>query len=284
MRASNQSEAVWACLHGELTGDERSTFEQDLQADAALRRTFDDAARLDRLLRVTLPGLDQAESSIDDVAEQALACWERTYDSEQKPVLEHIRHAGGVVVQDSRFEKSSVSHFSADNDKSGIWSYDPARFRRLFSHPLVGVTGLAAAAIILLTSPVLRSPDGLVWDDQVFAPLVLRGVLSPEEQGILSDDTAVRCQTLLQAELTRALAARMDSVQTPLVVSLHLQELRNGAFSLSVQVRTRKGEAVGAWSGDYSGEAAFKEQVGASAAHMAEALAFWPHAVKGRQP
>jgi len=26
-RASNQSEAVWVCLHGELTGDERSAFE-----------------------------------------------------------------------------------------------------------------------------------------------------------------------------------------------------------------------------------------------------------------
>ncbi len=148
----------------------------------------------------------------------------------------------------------------------------------------MGVAGLAAAAIILLTSPVLRSPDGLVWDDPVFASLALRGVLSLEEQGTLSDDTAARCQTLLRAELARVLAISTGSVQTPLVVSLHLQELRNGAFSLSVQVRTRKGETVGAWSGDYSGEAAFKEQVGASATHMAEALALWPHAVKGRRP
>ena len=258
MKASNQTEAVWACLHGELTEDERCAFEQDLQAGATLRRTFDDAARLDRLLRETLPVLNQAETSIDEVAEQALACWERAYDSEQKPVLERVRHLKQGSVRSSWYG--------------------------LFFHPAVGVAGLAAAAIILLTSPVLRSPDGLVWDDPVFDSLSLRGALSPDEQGTLSDDTAARCQTLLQAELASALAVRMDSVQAPLVVSLYLQELRNGAFSLSVQVRTRKGEAVGEWSGDYSGEAAFNEQVGASVEHMAETLALWPQAVKGRRP
>ena len=257
-KASNQTGAVWAYLHGELTDDEHSAFEQDLQMDAALRRTFDDVARLDRLLRVTLPVSDQAETSIDDVAEQALACWERAYDSEQKPVPERVRNLKQGGIRSSWYG--------------------------LFFHPAVGVAGLAAAAIILLASPVLRSPDGLVWDDPVFASLTLRGALSPEEQGTLSDDIAARCQTLLQAELARALAVRTDSVQTPLIVSLHLQELRNGAFSLSVQVRTPKGEAVGAWSGDYSGEAAFNEQVEASAAHMAEALAFWPQAVKGMRP
>jgi len=257
-RASNQTEAVWACLHGELTGDERSAFEQDLQADAALRSIFDDAAQLDRLLRATLPFLDQAERSIDEVAEQALACWERDYDSEQKPVPQSVRPLKQGGIRSSWY---------------GI-----------FLHPAVGVAGLAAAAIILLFSPVLRSPGGLTWNDPVFESLTLRGALSPEEQSTLSDDTAARCQTLLQAELARALAIRKGSMQTPLVVSLHLQELRNGAFSLSVQVRTRKGESVGVWSGDYSGEAAFNEQVGASAVQMAEALASWPHAVKGEQP
>ena len=280
-RASKQNEAVWACLHGELTGDERTAFERDLQADAVLRRTFDDAAQIDRLLRVTLPVLDQAERSVDEVAEQALACWERTYDSEQKTVPEC---AGGGLVQDSSSETRSASRFSANKDKSGIWNCGPARLRGLFFHPAVGVAGLAAAAVILLASPVLRTPDGLAWDDPVFVSLTLRGVLSPEEQSALSVDTAANCQRLLQAELTRALATRTGSLQTPLVLSLHLQELRNGAFSLSVQVRTRKGETVGAWSGDYSGETAFKEQVGASAALMAEALVSWPHAVKGGRP
>lgn len=258
-RVSSQTEAAWAYLHGELTGDERRAFEQDLQEDAALRRTFEDANQMDRLLRETLPVIDQVDISIDDVAEQALACWEKSYDSEQNSVPECISQLKQGAVRSNWYE--------------------------LFLHPAVGVAGLAAAAVILLASSVLRSPDGLVWEDPVFAPLTLRGALPPEEQGAtLSKDTAARCQTLLQADLTHALAIRKGSVQTPLVVCLRLQELRNGAFSLSVQVRTHKGEVVGMWSGDYSGEAAFDEQVEASAAQMAEVLAFWPQTAKGDRP
>ncbi len=257
-KSSSQTEAVWACLHGEMTDNQRSAFEQDLRDDAALCKTFDDAAQMDRLLRNTLPLIDQAEMSIDAVAEQALACWEREYDQEQ----------------------ASVPQYFSNKKKNAV----RMDWHRLFFHPAAGMIGLAAAAIILLSTPVLlRSPEGLSWNDPVFTPLALRGSIAQEDRaGALSAGMASRCQVLLQEELARALVSRMDSKQTPpLVVSMHLQELRNGTFSLSVQVHTRKGEAVGSWSGDYSSEDAFKEQVVTSAARIADVLASWSDAVQG---
>ena len=252
-KASSQSETVWAYLHGELTGDERSAFERDLQADAALRRTFEDAARMDRVLHATLPVMDQKDISVEAVAEQALACWEREYDLE------------------------------SDSEAFAVRRFQP-RWRGVFFHPAAGLAGLAAAAVILLAPSFLSPSGGLVWDDPVFAPLSLRGALAPAEQSVLPGDTAERCQELLKSELERALAVRTDSARIPVAVSFHLQELRNGAFSLSVQVRTRKGEVIGEWSGDYSGEAAFREQVGASAEQMAEAMAAWFTVAAGGTP
>ena len=254
--ASNQIEAVWAYLHGEMADEERNAFELDLQKDAELRRIFDETSKMHRLLRETLPVVDQEESSIDDIADKALACWEKEYDLKQ------------------RF----VSERASQQKQGGL----PSKWSRFLFHPAVGVAGLAAAAVILLVSPVLKTPAGLAWDDPVFSSLALRGAQSAEAQAVLSEDIAVRCQTLLQSELMRALETRADSSQISLVLSLHLQELRNGAFSLIVQARTRKGDLVGEWSGDYSGEAAFNEQVGASAEQIAEALASCTNAVKGK--
>ena len=244
-RASIETETIWAYLHGELRDEKRSAFEQELQADSELRRRFEETARMDRLLRATLPELDKEELSVDAVSDKALRCWEREYDE-------------------------SVRLHS--------------RWQKIFFHPAVGLVGLAAAAVILLVSPVLRSPDGLVWDDPVFSPLALRGVALPEEQGMLSEETAERCQSVLRTELASALAERMVGVQNPLVVSLYVQELRNGAFLLSVQIRTRKGDVVGEWSGDYSGEAGFMKQLEASVSQIAEELESSPYVMKEDRP
>jgi hypothetical protein len=186
---------------------------------------------------------------IDEVAEQALACWEREYDAKQR-----------AEERAAPFRTSLL---------------------RLFFHPAVGVAGLAAAALILLSTAVLTPPDGLVWADPGFSALALRGGADPAEQSVLGNDAAERCQALLRKELERVLADRSITVQSAMLISMDMQELRNGAFSLSVQVRTRKGETVGVWSGDYSGEAAFKEQVGASAECMAEELLSWFQMGKG---
>lgn len=254
-RASNKTEVAWAYLHGELTGEERSAFEQELQKDAELDIIFDELSNMDRLLNEAMPVVDQADSAIDDVAEQALKCWEQEYDVKRK------------------FVSGRESH----KKQAGVRS----NWHRFLFHPAVGVVGLAAAAVIMLVSAVFRTPGDLSWADPSFSSLVMRGAQSAEEQGILSHDTAEHCQTLLQSELMRALKVRADSEKIPLVLSLQLQELRNGAFSVTVQTRTRKGAIVGEWSGDYSGEAAFKEQVGASAEQMAEALASYVE--KGRR-
>ena len=74
------------------------------------------------------------------------------------------------------------------------------------------------------------------------------------------------------AALKRSAETRGVALPSGLTFSFHMQELRDGAFSVSVQARLRdgEGETVGEWSGDYSSVETFLNHVDASAERMVE--------------
>ena len=72
------------------------------------------------------------------------------------------------------------------------------------------------------------------------------------------------------AALKRSAEARGVALPSGLAFSFRMQELRDGAFSVSVQARLRDGATVGEWSGDYSSVEAFLSRVDASAERMVE--------------
>jgi len=144
--ASNPTETIWAYLHGELSDADRRAFEQALESDPALRSCYEEASRMDRLLRSGAPS-ESEEAALDALAEQALAAWER----EQ-------------AVASDPFAAAETPVFS----KRG--------WMRRFNRPAMGLAGLAAAALFVVAlSPVFLKPEGARWSEPVFSPLVLRG-------------------------------------------------------------------------------------------------------------
>jgi hypothetical protein len=245
--ANKISEAIWAYLHGELDEAGRHALEQGLSTDAGLRAQLERARRLDLLVREALPRLVGADGQADAdaaLAEEALAAWEREQPAAATPV---------------------------PNPAPARWprAYRFSQFRR----PALGIAGLAAAALLILAvSPAWMAPRGLRWETPTFVPLAYRGAVEPAGAPALDPGAAQRCQQALVAALARATASRGQTLPSGLALSLRLQELRNGAFSVCVQARLRSGRAVGEWSGDFSCMEAFTGQVDSSAAAMAEEL------------
>jgi hypothetical protein len=240
----HSSETLWAYLHGELDDAGRAAVEAELLRDPDVRGRCQDARSLDRLLRAVLPALGSGGEAAEALAEQALTAWERDSDASRK--------AGPAAPGDL-----------------------PARSKTwlLFRRQSFLAVGLAAAAVLLLAvSSALLAPRGMRWAEPAYAPLVLRGTGVPEAGRGVHAENARRCQEALKAALERALARRRVTPPPGLVLSLRLQELKEGAFSVCLQARLRQGGTVGEWSGDYSGLAVFLDQAEASAARVAEAI------------
>jgi anti-sigma factor RsiW len=239
---TNLSETLWACLHGELDPNAQKAFELEMAGDPGLRARFESARRLDHLLRKTLPALGTADDlAVEAMAAQALEAWEREHPADSKNVAEVTKIAPWHL-----FRKKAV----------------------------FGVSGLAAAAaLILLVSPALRSAEGVRWTDPVAAPLTLRGSGNVNERSAqVPARAAAQCQEALSAALAKALEARGAAVPRT-TLSLRFQELRHGgAFSVVITAARRDGQTVGEWSGDYSGMETFLSHADASAARIAEAL------------
>jgi len=251
---SSPAEAIWAYLHGELSKEERLSFEKELACDDTLRSRFEESRQLDRLLRSVAPSLDSTDESLDVLAEQALAAWEREQAVSSRP-------------------RSDLS--LAAPVRSG-WLL-------MFRRPAMGLAGLAAAAaLLLIVSPVLRMPHGVSWSDPVFAPLTLRGMGTQGGRRAMDAGSAMRCQQALKAALTRSVQARGVALPNGLSFSLRLQELTDGAFSVSVQARLRDGRTAGEWSGDYSSLQAFLNCADISAERMVELLVSLSGAGGGR--
>jgi hypothetical protein len=232
---SISNEAVWACLHGELTPEARATLEQQLAASPALRRRFDAAQRLDRLLRHALPARGADAATDDALTEQALAAWEREQAVRDAPTF-------------------------------GTWDV-------FLRRAAVGLSGLAAAAALALAvSPMLRTPGGVRWSDPAFTPVLLRGDGNASDHVTLTPASARQCRDVLRDALAQAIQARGAAVPAA-TLSLRLQELRQGAFSVAVTARGPAGRTLAEWRGDYSGMQAFLSRADASAAALADALA-----------
>ncbi len=257
-RSSSEIKTVWAYLHGELTDDERRLFERRMQMDAELRWLYADAARMNSLLRETIPAQERADCSVEALVEEALSVWEQSSsgDAENSELGGNVEVGNGDVYKLSRVMSTS-------------------KWWKILSHPALGFGALAAAAVIMLASPGLRGSVPLRWDKAEFTPLALRGQHSTAYDNGLTEEVAVRCRQLLRVKLERELAGRNLGSLSPMTASLQLRELRDGAFSLTVKIRAQSGVSVGFWSGDYSGEALFREQAGSSAAVMADDLAAW---------
>ena len=240
--ASNPTEAIWAYLHGELSDADRRSFEQAMASDPALRSCFEEASRMDRLLRSGVPS-ESEEAALDALAEQALAAWERDQSVASDP-----------------FAAAEPSAFS----KRG--------WMRWFNRPVMGLAGLAAAALFVVAlSPVFLKPEGARWSEPVFSPFALRGPALPVGGHALDAGSAKRCQAALMAAVKRAADASGVALPPDLDISFRLQELQGGTFSVSVQARLNRGASVGEWSGDYSSVDSFVKLVDASAERMVEA-------------
>lgn len=237
---SNSSETIWACLHGELDANAQNAFEQEMARDSGLRERFEASRQMDLMLRATLAALGTDDMTGDAIDVQALAAWEREHTSASQPMSDFPKVAPrGLFLRRSAF----------------------------------GVAGLAAAAaLVLVVSPALQSPGGVMWTEPVFAPLTLRGAGNSSESVAHVPALAASCQKVLSAALEKTLAARSCAVPRT-TLSLRLQELRRGgAFSVVVTAVQRDGQTVGEWSGDYSGMEAFLSQADASAVRIAATL------------
>ncbi len=263
-RSSSEIRTVWAYLHGELTDDERRLFERRMQKDAELRWLYADTTRMDSVLRETIPALETADCSVDALVEEALSVWEQSSsgDAEKSEVGGNVRVGNAGVYKLNRGLSTS-------------------KWWKILSHPALGFGILAAAAVIMLALPGLHGSVSLRWAKVEFTPLNLRGRHSTAYDNGLTEEVAVRCRQLLKVKLERELAGRNLGSLPPMTASLQLRELRDGAFSLTVKIRTQSGVSVGFWSGDYSGEALFREQAGSSVAVMADDLAAWLDSYEG---
>ena len=239
-------EAIWACLHGELDDGARQALETDMAGDPGLRKRFEDARRVDRLLRKTLKHPASADMTDEALAKQVMAALESEQDfSQPKP-----------------------------KKRPGTKAIPRRDFSEWFGFSLRAAAGIAclAASLYVLVSPTLRYSPVPRWTAPVFVPLTLRGTEVPGEKKELSPYTAKRCQTALSVSLRQALETRSVILPTGLKFSFRLHELPQGAVAVSVQARTCDGRVVGDWTGDYSDVDAVLSQTDASASRMVENL------------
>jgi hypothetical protein len=231
------SERVWEYLHGELDEAGRSALERAMAGDSELRRGVERAGRLDRLLRELLPEL-APDAAGGGVAEQAQAAWEQ----------EQARAAELPRVKRAWWRKARSA--------------------------AVCLASLAAAAVLVLVfSPAAGQAPDVRWAEPEFSSLVLRGGGEPPQGHAIDAAVARRCQAALRSAVEACATERAVSLPRGLTFSFRVQALRDGAFSVAVQARTRGGRLDGEWFGDYSGAGAFLKQVKASAARMVEAVA-----------
>jgi len=236
---------IWAYLHGALDEAACRDLEERMAADASLRGRCDQARRLDRLLRATLPEIAAGADTGDEaIVEQALAAWERD---------QQAAHARLAAPSASRAARPRVHQSST--------------FR-------LGFAGLAAALLAVALLPLLRKPPALMpaaWAPVAFAPLRTRGASG--EAGTLQRQDAIRMQRTLADALSWALADRGGRLPDGLTLQFRVNELPAGALAVVVRAGGPDGRLRGEWIGDYSRRERFFEQADASAAQMAEVLA-----------
>jgi hypothetical protein len=241
-------EAVWAYLHGELDDAARLEFDLRLATDRDLSQRTARARRLDLMLRASLPTLDATDLSDARLTDQALAAWARDQAVCATPQVQ-----------------ADTSPLSG---KKRTWFARPAA---------VGLIGLAAAALLIVVAhPVFLTPREPRWAPPAFSPLVFRGAAAAPQMDALDARAVQKAQAALAAAFTRAIASRGGALPPGLTLSLQMRELRDGAFSVSVQARLPDGTTLGEWSGDYSSLERFLAHVDISAARLAETLAASP--------
>ncbi len=228
------SERIWTYLHGECDAEARREFEQEVARSDELRAELDRARRFDRVLRAALPALSEQNLDDEAFAAQALTAWE------------HQRGTAPCPVR-------------ANSARRLVFS--PA-FKRFAA----GFSSLAAvAALIVVVTQNFRTPQQARWEDPTLIPLAWRGPDMQAGGHAMDAHVAQRCQEALMASVSRVAATRGVALPPGLVFSMRVQELRDGAFSVCVRMRSHAGHVVGEWDGLYSGLAAFFKQADTSA-------------------
>ncbi len=230
---------VWAYVHDALAPEARQRFETELQGDPALQREVQAVRTLDRHLR---EGLRAPAKSEAELAAEGVAAWER------------------------------------DPASANIDAARPAHARRLrvglFATPFrSALTGLAAAAALLLAICPRESPSALDWRSARFAPPAFRGGSGTPPAPVCSQATANRCLRLLRLAVEAEMTAQGLAPQPGLVLRFRLQEFAGGQFGIALQAFNRDGTLAREWTGDYANEAEFRAHVAESARVVAEALA-----------
>ena len=255
MKAERDSvnERIWAYLHGEGGDEERRAFEQELARDDELRSEVERARQLDRALRLAMPALSAETLDEEALAARALADWER--------------------------------QGACDSPTTS-----PARRWPLQAHPAfrrlaVGLSSVAAAAaLVVVVTQQLRPPQQAKWEAPTVVPLAWRGADVGPAGHAVDARAAQRCREALMAAVSRVAAARRAALPPGLIFSLRVQELRNGAFSVSVRARSFAGRGMGEWDGTYSGVAAFLAHAEASAGRIVDEVAAPSGGAQGGRP
>ena len=155
-------------------------------------------------------------------------------------------------------------------DREDAGHVAPLAWGRQLRWPIL--TGLAAAASLLLLLVPFGSRPSLQWERPAFVPLVTRGA-TPAATPRLTPATATACAQALRDAVADACRAQGLTTRPGVTISVRIQELPLGAFAMVVRARNRDSSLVEEWSGDYSSVESFNAHLPASAARMAEVLA-----------
>lgn len=218
MSSHDHSEQIWAYLHGEMSLENRRSFEREMAASPDLKSEFESLQSLHQKLEANLP-LADAQESEEARTERYLSAIEC-----EPSGADRARAAAPAEVPFAHPEKSLAR-----------WFQMPA---------------LAAAALLLIlvgVPSVLRRGE-IVWlSSDLGGVPEFRGEQGGRPAAVYTDDEKRRLADDVQQGVETAYRAVGGGSRTSHRLRVKLQEFPNGALLVRVEDVTRGGEASRAW-------------------------------------
>lgn len=227
-------ERLWAYVHGELDAEQRAAVKLQLAQDDAFRQQAEALFRADGWLRDAARAATWSDEMLVDRALAAM-------DAEASAA----GGAGGEVIE------------ARTGFGRALWR---------------AVAGVAAAAALLLVVWPRVYVSGVRFAPAEVVGYQARGDAASAPVTSALESQANRCWELLEQAIQDAAQAKGIRTSSRLTLTFRYQALAGDAFSIRVRAVDRQGVVVDEWSGEYSGQSAFLEQVGQSANVIAEDL------------
>ena len=215
------SERLWAYVHGELPEEERAALEQALSEDAALASELAE-------IRALHGALGSAKLADDELLEERVL---QAFDSEQSEITE----------------------------KKGVPTMGDTTKRSFWSSPAIKVGFAVAACVVAVLGFQLYTGPSLDWDDAEAITLAYRGTGGDESQYKPEEllDFASSLRKEIQTTFDAAAEAEAEGKgwlpqRARWKLRIHIQELNDGAFDMEVSAKERGARAVTKrWSETY---------------------------------